>query len=201
MADQLGRFTIVVTKGDSLRFTRIGCSEFCYGVSKSGNIKIQLKEFVYKASGSKGSKIYFSYPLVIQGKVVTQELDNQTVIDKPSQDNGTMIFTKVEIQPALYSNETLNKTLLKDINPKTIKTSGVLRLQFILTDKKVIDSIKILKSYNKKLDKMIIENLKHYYSCYPPLQNGRYIDAVCGLELSINKKNKKISVDVITNDY
>jgi hypothetical protein len=149
MANNNGQFHLVVKKGDSLRITRVGYSEFHYGVTKSGEIKIQLNESSLLASAN-GKTIYFSVRPIIEGKIISERLTNLELKNDASIANKSSgeirIFQKVEILPVLRAKAELDSVFLDHLKGKK---EGTFTICFIIAADKTIDNVRILKSFDK----------------------------------------------------
>lgn len=195
MADSYGNLNLIVSKGDSLRFTRIGFSEFHYGITKGGSITVQLKQTSFSAIGD-GNCIKFHNPSLIEGKVTEEKLTEE-IYKQPSNSPGTesLIFTKVEINPSMCSKELISKGFAEKVNAAWVKKDGVFKIEFFISRDKKVDSIKIIKSYNNKVDEALIENLEKDFVYYPAIQNGKFVQVLCEMQLNITKSKGKVSID------
>jgi hypothetical protein len=195
MAGKYGNLTLTVNKGDSLRFTRIGFSEFHYGITKGGSITVQLEQTSFSAIED-GLCLKFHNPSSVKGKVIEEKL-NEEVYKQPSNSLGaeSLIFTKVEINPAMCSKKPVSKGFAEKINAAYVKKEGIFEIQFSITGDKKMDSIKIIKSYNNKVDQALIGSLKKDFIYYPAIQNGGLVAVRCEMQLNIWKSGGKVFIE------
>lgn len=194
MADSHGNLNLILNTGDSLRFTRIGFSEFRYGVTKGGNVTIQLEQTGFQGFGN-NLCVGFHNRSFIKGKVIEEKLNEE--VYKTSSDlpeNKPQMFTKVEINPYMCSKDTATNIFTKRVNASWVKKERVCKFQFFINGDKKADSIKVIESYNNKVDEAIMQALRENFVYYPAIQNGWLVPVLCELKLNIMKSEGKVFI-------